>query len=349
MPASVPDQPIVGTESARSPASARPSAGIFGPLTAVIASGRQLEKCGDVAGSFVSPHGKRRVDRGQQAHTVDTVGGFSDGRQPILQRPLGGVPGRLACHATVQHGAKGVDVRCRPLIAHGGGVLFERRVAGRNHSGEASGLCAHCPTGGAEIDQYWDAVGADHDVAGLDVPVQQAVGVDLGQTSRERQDMLANLRLGEGGLAPQHLRQRFAVDVLHHDIAGAVCLEKSLDAYNVGMIEARQRAGFIEKTFEPPLEIGLVLDRGNGHAVVGVAYCEAAGQEFLDCHAMVEVFIDSRVGDAEPARTEIPFDSVLAETITGRQGDEVLDIRSHDLVQYEAMRGTSPVSEFPQS
>ena len=185
MPASVPDQPIVGTESARSPASARPSAGIFGPLTPVIASEHQLEKCCDVAGSFVSPHGKRRVDGGQQACTVeDAIGGINqralaDPPAPARWRPGGSC---LSHNGTIT-APKGIDVRCRPLIAHGGGVLFERRVAWRNHSGEASGFCAHCPTGGAEIDQYWDAVGADHDVARLDVPVQQAIGVDLGQTS----------------------------------------------------------------------------------------------------------------------------------------------------------------------
>ena len=296
---------------------------VFGPVRSDVAGRHQVEKCSDVVRAFVGAHMQRRVDGGQQARTVDAVGGSSRRHQPILQGTVGGVRGTVAGHAAVQHGAEGVDVRCWPLIAHRRGVLFERSVAGGDHRSQAPRLGAGFMPGGTEVDQDRHTVGADHDVAGLDVPVQQASPVDLVQTRRDRQHVLTNLRFSESGFAFQQFRQRLTVNVLHHDIAGTVRLDETFDADDVRMIETRQRAGFVKEPVETPPEIVFVLGRDKGDASLSVAHCEPFGQILLDRHAPVQVLVDGCVGDAEPPGTQIPLDAVLTEPKARRQGDEI--------------------------
>ena len=73
----------------------------------------------------------------------------------------------------------------------------------------------------------------------------------------------------------------------------------------------------------PHRKIGFVLGRNDGDPPVDAAHRERLGEVLLDRDALVQILVDGRVSDAEPARTEIPFDAVLAEFKTGWQRDEI--------------------------
>ena len=105
--------------------------------------------------------------------------------------------------------------------------LLRRCVAVRHHGSQLSGILRLPPDVRSRSRSARECRWPDHDVAGFDVPVQKASGVDFGQAVSERQDMLANLRLRKGGLALKHFRQRFAVDVFHHDVGGTELPETS--------------------------------------------------------------------------------------------------------------------------
>ena len=146
-------------------------------------------------------------------------------------------------------------------------VLIDFGAAKQVHAAHTRSQTSFCTPGYAPLEQLSTSaedLGPWTDLYALGAVMWRMVagGVDLGQAVSQRQDMYANLRFGECGLALEHLGKRFAVEVFHHDIPGAVRLQKSLDLNDVGVIEASQHAGFIEKTLKSPPEYCLVLRRG---------------------------------------------------------------------------------------
>ena len=98
-----------------------------------------------------------------------------------------------------------------------------------------------------EVEQYGLALGGDHQVAGLDVAVHDAVFVRFVHGARGRLDEahdLVHVAAGARQLAllaafVQQGRQRLAVDVAHREVGDAVLRIGLIDLADTGMVELR--------------------------------------------------------------------------------------------------------------
>ena len=109
------------------------------------------------------------------------------------------------------------------------------------------------------------AVHGDHDVVGLEIPVDDALGMGAGKAVGDRcRDRQRSCRL-ERTLG-EKLAERLAVDELHRDERRSVVLVDVVDGDDGRMIERRRRSCFPLEATEP-LRIGRELvgqdfDRG---------------------------------------------------------------------------------------
>ena len=113
--------------------------------------------------------------------------------------------------------------------------------------------------GQAEVEDLDVAVLRDHQVLGLQVPVDDAGGVGLGQAlgglDGDIEQPLGRQRLAGG----DELAQGLSLDQLHGDVEGAVGLADVVDGQDVGMIQGRGRAGLL---LEALAAIGIRRDGG---------------------------------------------------------------------------------------
>jgi hypothetical protein len=114
-------------------------------------------------------------------------------------------------------------------------------MLGRGESRRVHGLELHRVLGErdarrAEVEQHRAAFHGDEDVRGLDVQVQQLVGVHLAQPVHEVREDAPDEPFGElVAVALDVELQRAAAHILHHHVAGLVGAEEILDADHVGM------------------------------------------------------------------------------------------------------------------
>ena len=138
----------------------------------------------------------------------------------------------------------------------------------------------------------------EHDVAGLQIPVDDARAVRLVERRRDLDRRLERLVDRERALR-QPIRQRLAFEILHDEERGAVLLADVVQRADVRMIELRDRAGFaIEALAE--LRVG-----GEG---VG---------ENLDRDRAIEPRVAGFVHLAHPAGADERQDLVRAEASAG--------------------------------
>jgi hypothetical protein len=105
----------------------------------------------------------------------------------------------------------------------------------------------------AQVDQL-DLVAAEHQVVGLEVVVEQAQPVQMGEGGQDAQDVGQGvLHRERAGLAPvepaallQQLFEGAAAHVLHDDVAGAGVLHEVVDADHVGVLDPGQELSFGE-------------------------------------------------------------------------------------------------------
>jgi len=143
------------------------------------------------------------------------------------QRELGVAhEGRVAREHVVEHRAERVDVA--PLTDVVARHLLGRHVLGRPHeraAGREVGLLV-LALDQAEIEHLHElAIGAvldQHDVAGLEVAMHQAVGVSLREGSADLKRDAHGAAWREGRVGVDELAQRAPVEQLHGDEAGAV-------------------------------------------------------------------------------------------------------------------------------
>ena len=195
---------------------------------------------------------------------IEPRGGHDRGVGDRLQRRQGGVgfermaPGEVL----VQHDPQREDVggafgrqSVRLLgrhVTHGAqkrsglGVPFGlRRLAGKDR--EAAGE--------AEIEDLHVAVRTDHQVLGLDVPVDDPFGVGCGEGPgrlSENPRGLLDLRRA----VHQRVQGR-AVDQLHHDEWPAFVLPQGVDRADVGMVERRGGPRLAEEPLQPDVVAGV--------------------------------------------------------------------------------------------
>ncbi len=114
----------------------------------------------------------------------------------------------------------------------------------------------------AEVEDLHEAVGRHHDVVGLQVTVNDARGVGLGEALRDLRSDLEETARGEGvGLAAQdQLPKRVAVDQLHDDVAQARGrLADVVDGDDVGVVQRGGGAGLLAEAAETVRVAGELL------------------------------------------------------------------------------------------
>jgi hypothetical protein len=213
------------------------------------ASGVLLEHAGDdleeAGGERALRRRRRRVPGEDRLDELDRVA--------PLERPS-------AREHLVEQDAEGEDVAARvDRVAPG---LLGRHVGERPHDRALEGAVAPAPRGGvrvprrreageAEVEHLHETALGQHDVAGLDVPVDDAVLVRVGEGLRH---LPRNGHQGRRLQAPalEHLGERPAPHVLHRDVGDirpvALPFPHVVDDGHVGMVEGRGDPGLAQET-----------------------------------------------------------------------------------------------------
>ncbi len=155
-----------------------------------------------------------------------------------------------AGEALVEHETERVEVGTTvELLA---ADLLGRQVLGRaHHDVVAREVCLGGlqTLGDTEVGQQHPAVGGHHDVAGLDVAVDEARFMGVVERGGDARADVA----GEFGAQPllgvEYLAQALAFDQLHHDRLAPVLFEHVVDGDDVRVVEAGRRDRFATEPF----------------------------------------------------------------------------------------------------
>ena len=164
---------------------------------------------------------------------------------------------------------------------------------GRFGDGVLVGLGRH-ELGQAEVQDLHPTVAGDHDVLGLEVAVDDARVVGLGQPARRLRRELQGAPRHQRAFA-QELAQRLSLHQLHRDVADAVRGADLVDRHDVGVVEGRGRARLLLEARQP----------------VRIPGGRAA--EHLDRDRAPEREVAGTVDVAHAARTELLGDLVVPE------------------------------------
>ena len=271
----------------------------------------------------------RTVDRGQERR-LEAIA-LRVGQWPIgiLADPRGSVGRRLSRDRVIEDGGGGIDVAPRTLLA-GEGILFDRRILWGEHAGQAARAAAHRLTRGAEIDEDGNAVAPDDDVRRLDIAMQEALRMHRVQAAQQSVGQAADVfgRQAAAGIA-QQLGHVLAVLELHHGIGRAVGLEVTQHRHDMGMTEARQCAGLVEKAFAAPGEVVGQARAARHDLAVGLADGAFERQVFLDRDDLGELRVEGAIGDAKAAVPDHRIEPVVTEPRAGWQGLNVVEGHGH--------------------
>ena len=129
--------------------------------------------------------------------------------------------------------------------------------------------------GDTEVHYLHRAAGPEHDVGGLDIAVDYAVGVGVVEAGTDLAHDVDNFLHRQRAMLAEQPMQGLALDVLHGDVEDAILLAGVVDGDDVGMIERTRRARLVAEAAQQVFGIQAVgvqprgLD-GHGAADVGV-------------------------------------------------------------------------------
>ena len=182
------------------------------------------------------------------------VANFINGGDAGARMPAEGPDAR---HHLVKHHAQAVNVGAMVnLLAQD---LLGAHVRGRAHGphGHGGGF-GHA--GDAEVCQQGCAILPQHDVAGLDIPVHETLGVGVMQGGADILQDVGDLGQGQ---RPAHLHEMSAQGgaghVVHDDEGGDALALEGVEADDVGMIEAGQGLGLAAEAAQEFRVFGQVL------------------------------------------------------------------------------------------
>ncbi len=118
--------------------------------------------------------------------------------------------------------------------------------------------------GQAHVHNLNDPLAIQQNVAGLDVPVNQAAFVRMLQSQRGLANVVRRPQDIHGTLAIDNLLQIGAVDIFHDQEMELAILVNIVGANNIGVVESGDRLGFFVKAVKEPAVFGQV-DRENFH------------------------------------------------------------------------------------
>ena len=234
----------------------------------------------DGQGGPGAPHQVEEL-RGVGRALVGVAGG-GDGDEVVERRWQAGDPARRRRHPAVhvlvgdvdggvagerlgagehleEHQPGGVDVAARVGDAALDLLGGEVGDGAQQHAlGAGDGLAGHRP-GQAEVGDLDRAVVVDDDVLGLDVAVDQALGVGLGERLQHRLEHVERGPGREQALLAQDVAQGLAGHVLHRQEDAAVVLALVEHGHHVGVRQRRARAGLAAEAGDEALVVGEVL------------------------------------------------------------------------------------------
>ena len=115
--------------------------------------------------------------------------------------------------------------------------------------------------------------------------------------------------------ALQDLVQRFALDMLHDDVRGAVSLNVPVYPYDAWMSKAVDGPRLLQEAVEAPGE-DIVFSTRCRHSRPCRPDGRVRGKVLLDSDRSIQVVVEREVGDAEAARTEHADDFALVDPKT---------------------------------
>ncbi len=136
----------------------------------------------------------------------------------------------------------------------------------------------HHHLGQAEVEDLQAPLGRDHQVLRLQVAMDDAGAMRLGQAVRELRPEVEHLRDGQGA-ARQPPPQRLALDVLHHHVVRAGLVGRLADVVDVDDVRVVERGGGARLAVEPVQQLGIGAGRaGPSGPPSGPAECRALGR-----------------------------------------------------------------------
>ncbi len=199
--------------------------------------------------------------------------------------------GKFAREQLVEHDSQRPDVR--PLVERLPAGLLRRHVSHRAHGRLA--FRQRRPAlelGQPEVHDLGPALGRDHDVGALDVPVDDAFAVGLPQAGRHLVDQAYSFRRFERPPLDT-VPKRLPLDVLHGDVGLILIFPDLVDDTDV---RVRQRRGRLGLNQEPLLQSRLVQ--------------EVRGQE-LQGHRALEFEVLGFINDPHSAPADLLDDTVF--------------------------------------
>jgi hypothetical protein len=173
--------------------------------------------------------------------------------------------GVAPCDGPEEHESDGVEVGSGRQVGVAAGLLGgheEGRSDDASGRGEVFALALVVVGGDAEVDDFGVRVSVgvarQEDVAGLDVAVNDAARVGVGEAGEELLEDLADL--GEGELlAAEHVGERDAFDELHGEVELPVFGGAEVEDHgDVGVAKRGDRAAFTDEALTDPLVAGEV-------------------------------------------------------------------------------------------
>ena len=184
-------------------------------------------------------HGRQRGVAEQRPRRVATA--ERQGRRPRAE------PGRR--RQLVKHRAEAVEIAA--LVERPSEVLLGRHVVrragtigdqGRRGANLGGAADARERTGQSEVHDLHRPVGGDEDVAGLEVAVEDALGVRVADRRRDLDAEPAHLLERQRAVA-EPVQQRLPLDVLHDETGPVLVVDDVVDLRDVRVIEQRDGAG----------------------------------------------------------------------------------------------------------
>ena len=209
---------------------------------------------------------------------------------------------QLAGEHLIEHDANRVDIRliCN-IIAAG---LLRRNIMHRANRFIRHGLgLALQETGNAKISHLNGSVLQKHDVLRLNIPVDDPLFMGALQCHQDLAGKMHCLLPTDGALLLDILLQGDAINELHDDILNLVAEADIINLHNIGVIEHRNRLGFIAEAAEEIAVVGeLFLEDLNGnpavlHAVIGLIHIGHAphADQLVDFIPAVKALADKSI------------------------------------------------------
>ena len=182
--------------------------------------------------------------------------------------------------------AERVEIAARiDRIARG---LFGGEILGRADNPPAAHVRAIRQSRDAEIgDQCAAAVRLQQDVVGLDVAMNHALGVGIGEGIRRIAQDIGAISRRKAAEPAQAVAQRLARDIAHGVEDVFADLLDRMDRHDVGMSQSRGHPRLVHEPLAQPR---------HGRAL--------RGQE-LECHGAIEPHVAREIDDSHPAATEL--------------------------------------------